>query len=198
MKLVYGVGINDCPRGTTKKDKIYKVWSGMLKRCYSEDYHKQRPTYIDCKVCDEWLTFSKFSEWVKTQDWEGKQLDKDIITPGNKVYSPDNCMFVTQAINSLLTVSKSNKGDLPVGVFFLNHKILPKPYQATIRHNNFIERLGYYATPEEAHRAWIKRKREIIAEVISRQDDQRLITGLLLRLDMLDTAYENNLEITRL
>lgn len=197
MKLVYGVGFNDAGYAI-KGCKIYASWRNMLKRCYSEDYHKQRPTYKDCKVCDQWLIFSNFRDWMLSQDWQGKQLDKDIITPGNKIYSPNDCMFVTQAINSLLTVSKSNKGDLPVGVFFLDHKILPNPFIATIRYNNVVQRLGYYAKPEEAHRAWIKRKREIIAEVITKQDDQRLIDGLLLRLDMLDKAYENNQEITHL
>lgn len=90
MKLVYGVGINDCPKGETKGNKIYKTWAGMLKRCYSDAYHIERPTYKDCKVCGEWLTYSNFAEWAKTQDYEGKQLDKDIITPGNKIYCPEN------------------------------------------------------------------------------------------------------------
>lgn len=65
-------------------------------------------------------------------------------------------------------------------------------------YDNAVQILGYYSTPLEAHRAWIKRKREIIAEVITKQDDQRLIDGLLLRLDMLDQSLENNQEITNL
>lgn len=197
MKLVYGVGINDA-NYVVRHCPFYKRWKMLLMRCYSEREQEKKPYYKGCKVCEEWLTFTNFRAWMLSQDWEGKELDKDIITPGNKLYSPENCIFVTQAINSLLTVAKSNKGDLPVGVSFLNHKILPNPFQATIRYNNVVERLGYYATPKEAHRAWVKRKREIIAEVITKQDNQRLINGLLLRLDMLDTAYENNLEITRL
>lgn len=197
MKLVYGVGINDADY-VVRHCPFYKRWKMLLMRCYSEREQEKKPYYKGCKVCEEWLTFSNFRAWMLSQDWEGKELDKDIITPGNKLYSPENCIFVTQAINSLLTVAKSNKGDLPIGVSFLNHKVLPNPFQATIRYNNVVERLGYYATPEEAHRAWVKRKREIIAEVITKQDDQRLINGLLLRLDMLDTAYENNLEITHL
>lgn len=197
MKLVYGVGINDADY-VVRHCPFYKRWKMLLMRCYSEREQEKKPYYKGCKVCEEWLTFSNFRAWMETQDWKGKQLDKDIITPGNKIYSPDNCMFVTQAINSLLTVSKSNKGDHPIGVCLPNRADMVNRYFSTIRYNNIVQRLGYYATPEEAHRAWIKRKREIIAEVITEQDDQRLIDGLLLRLDMLDKAYENNQEITNL
>lgn len=197
MKLVYGVGFNDAGY-VVRHCPFYKRWVLLLMRCYSEKEQIKKPYYIGCKVCDEWLTFSNFRDWMETQDWQGKELDKDIIAPGNKIYCPENCIFVTQAINSLLTVAKSNKGDLPVGVSFLTHKVLPRPYLATVRYNNVVERLGYYPSPLEAHRAWIKRKREIIAEVITKQDDQRLIDGLLLRLNMLDNAIENNHEIISL
>jgi len=194
MKLVYGVGFNDAEY-IVRDCPFYKRWKLLLMRCYSEKEQLKKPYYVGCKVCDEWLTFNAFRAWMETQDWEGKELDKDIITPGNKLYCAEKCLFVDQALNSLLTVSKLNKGDHPIGVSFLSHKILPRPYIATIRYNNALERLGYYSNPQDAHRAWMKRKREIIAEVITKQNDQRLINGLLLRLDMLDNAYENNEEI---
>lgn len=107
-------------------------------------------------------------------------------------------MFVTQAINSLLTVSKSTKGDQPIGVCLLKRDDIVNKYFSTIRYHNVVQRLGFYSNATDAHRAWVKRKREIIAEVITKQDDQRLIDGLLLRLDMLDHALENNHEIISL
>lgn len=194
MSKVYNVGINDSGY-TIKGCKFYAMWRNMLMRCYSPEYQEKRPTYKDCKVCEEWLTFSNFRAWVETQDWEEKQLDKDIITPGNKIYCPENCAFVSLAINSLLTVSKSNKGDQPLGVSFLNHKPLPRPYLATIRYNNVVERLGYYVDPLSAHLAWNRRKREIITEVINSETDSRIAAGLRLRVEMLDHAYENKSEI---
>ena len=195
MKKVFGVGINDSAK-PIKGCRFYATWRNMLQRCYSESYQDKRPSYKGCSVCDEWLTFSTFRAWMEQQDHQGKQLDKDIITPGNKLYCPDRCVFVTQEMNSLLTVTKSNKGDHPLGVSFLNHKPLPRPYLATIRYNNVVERVGYYADPLSAHLAWNRRKREIIIEIISNETDSRIAAGLALRVDALDLAYENKAEIT--
>jgi len=39
---------------------------------------------------------------MERQDWEGKHLDKDILIPGNKIYSPDRCIFVSSLINLLI------------------------------------------------------------------------------------------------
>src|SRR5690554_1544968 len=41
-----------------------------------------------------------FYSWYKEQDPpEGWQLDKDILYKGNKVYSPDTCVFVPRELN---------------------------------------------------------------------------------------------------
>ena len=97
-RLVCGVGVNDlrfikADRGMKNRCPFYPRWRGMLQRCYcSMEY---RPTYKECFVCEDWLIFSNFKEWMKTQDWKDKHLDKDILKPGNKVYSLDTCCFVT-------------------------------------------------------------------------------------------------------
>lgn len=195
MKKVYGVGINDSA-SPIKGCRFYATWRNMLQRCYSESYQDKRPSYKGCIVCNEWLTFSTFRAWMEQQDHQGKQLDKDIITPGNKLYCPDRCVFVTQEINSLLTVTKSNKGEQPLGVSFLGHKPLPRPYLATVRYGNNLERLGYYSDPLSAHLAWNRRKRDIIAAVAFSCTDHRIAAGLALRVDALDLAYENKAEIT--
>ena len=53
---------------------------------------------------------------MESQEWEGKQLDKDIVIPGNKVYSPDACIFVDKRINNLMT--SRNSRALPIGIHF--------------------------------------------------------------------------------
>jgi hypothetical protein len=85
-KKVSGKGINDMPIGFTK-NKIYLLWKGMLRRCYSSVHQRTHPSYIGASVCEEWLTLSNFVAWVESQDMEGKELDKDILCPGNKRYT---------------------------------------------------------------------------------------------------------------
>lgn len=123
-KLVYGVGINDADYMTnmitTEGKQItcpyYQKWIDILQRTHSEKYFIRYPTYRGCSVCDEWLLFSRFRSWMESQDWEGKCLDKDVIKPGNKIYSPDNCVFVSQHVNLILTTRKRFRGSLPIGV----------------------------------------------------------------------------------
>lgn len=112
--MVYGVGINDMPKGWTSKKNlwnylVYQKWFNMLRRCYDENYHKNRPTYKKCIVCKRWLVLSNFVEDICRIDGYNKklflnrklELDKDIKSNGtNKEYSLENCMFVTKSENS--------------------------------------------------------------------------------------------------
>ena len=114
---VEGVGINDADYSVVKsKCPYYAVWQAMVIRCYSTRSLKIFPTYQGCSVTDSWLVFSVFKSWMMQQDWYGKVLDKDIIKPGNKVYGPDACLFVSQAINSLLNRQPKQGGKYPKGV----------------------------------------------------------------------------------
>ena len=102
-----------------KNTKVYVVWHDMLRRCYSEKYHEKYPTYKDCKVCEEWQNFQNFAKWHEENyyeiDGERMELDKDILAKHNKIYSPETCMFVPQAINSLFVKCDSNRGDSVIG-----------------------------------------------------------------------------------
>ena len=71
------------------------------------EYLERRPAYKDVVVRQEWLTFSNFKRWMEKQDWEGKQLDKDIIVLGNKVYSPETCAFVLGVTNGFITAREA-------------------------------------------------------------------------------------------
>lgn len=124
--LVYGVGINDVDYIIRiKKNKkliwscpFYIKWKTMLERCYSLKYQKKNPTYIGCSVCPEWRYFSAFRLWMENQKWQGLQLDKDLLVKGNKVYSPNTCCFLPQAINSLFGSGKKKKNlQLPSNVY---------------------------------------------------------------------------------
>jgi hypothetical protein len=114
---------------------------------------------------------------MEQQDWRDKCLDKDIIVPGSKLYSPETCAFVLQATNLFVTARDACRGDCPIGVSLF------KPtgkYQARCG-NPFSEEqehLGYFSTPGDAHEAWRKRKHELAQLVAARESDMRVVEAL--------------------
>lgn len=188
-KLVYGKGVNDSDTpvyrvigGKGVVCKIYSTWSGMIGRCYSARLQEINPTYIGCTVADEWHSFNCFRGWVLTQDWEGKQLDKDILEEGNKVYSADTCAFVTGRTNMFVTDSKASRGDLPIGVSLANKNLtLPNPYLAGVMVKGKKKHLGLYATPEEAHQSYRVAKYGLAIQLASEQSDPRVAAALIER-----------------
>jgi len=182
-KLVYGVGVNDADykveivkNGRRMQCPYYLRWMNMLRRCYYSKYHEKYPTYKGCSVCKEWLTFSVFEAWMLKQDWKGMALDKDILNQGNKIYAPEYCRFISQALNSLLTASGAARGDLPLGVTW--HKHLKK-YRARINIDGNEKHLGYFNTIEEAKAVYDKAKYAEINRHAMMQTDPEIRNGLL-------------------
>ena len=134
-RLVSGIGINDADYATNKTERIngkYKVvwrcpfyvrWKNMLSRCYDSSYHKNGETYIGCIVDEPWKTFSVFKRWMKTQDWEGKDLDKDLLFPTNTIYSPTTCVFISRQINVFIATDRKSIGGHPTGVNYNTKQI---------------------------------------------------------------------------
>ena len=181
-KLVYGFGVNDAIYSVHstlnkyhQKCPYYKKWESMLYRCYSKAYQKTRPTYAGCTVCKEWSSFTKFKEWMKNQNWEGNDLDKDLMVSGNKIYSPDTCIFVSPKLNLLMLASGAARGNLPIGVNF-NKKT--GRIQSRIKKDGKEKWLGVFSTAMDAHKAWQKEKILIITEAAKKETDVRLIFAL--------------------
>ena len=171
---ICGIGINDadyivCPRinGKMLTCPFYRSWVSMIKRCYCEKHHANFPTYKDCLVTKQWLIFSNFKRWMTSQDWEGKQLDKDILIIGNKIYSPENCLFVSGQINTLLIDSAASRGKHPQGVSF--HKRLRK-YQSYCMVNGKQNHIGLFATSKEAELSYLKFKSLLITKTANCQE----------------------------
>ena len=172
-RLVCGVGINDADymvqpyvNGKQVLCPYYSLWLSMIKRCYSEKCLESRPTYIGCSVIKEWLTFSLFKSWVITQDWQGKQLDKDILVAGNKIYSPKTCVFVSGEINRLLNRCEKIRGRLPQGVSFDERK---KRYYSQCNVKGVVTHIGRFKTPAEAEIAYLKFKSSLIDSIAATQ-----------------------------
>lgn len=184
IKLVYGVGINDADYSVNTrfgKNRImcpfYSRWANMLERCYSKVYQAKQPSYIDCTVCAEWLTFSKFKEWMEGQDWNGKQLDKDLLIDQNKHYSPSTCVFVDSSVNQFLKDRAACRGEFKIGVYYSKsrHCFISSCRNPITKKREF---LGHFDTEEDAHLAWKKRKHELACKLADLQSDQRVIKAL--------------------
>ena len=168
--------------------KYYAAWKSMLKRCYSKKSLESHPTYIGTSVCDEWVYASAFKKWVEQQDWQGKSLDKDIVVPGSKLYSPDTCAFVLATTNTFVTARDASRGEYPVGVY-----LFKKTGKYRAQCNNPLsekkESLGLFSTPEEAHEAWRKCKHELAQLVAATESDIRVVEALKKRYS-LDEWYK--------
>ena len=166
-KTVLGVGLLGVGNYNSKSHKkIYKKWTHMLERCYNPYKINEFPTYKDCYVCDEWLNFQNFAKWYEENYYEVKGevmcLDKDILIKGNKIYSPETCIFVPERINTLFTRSDKSRGKYPIGITFnKNNTVNPlevslsnkgkhtridcfpinRPFQAFTCYKNFKEKL---------------------------------------------------------
>lgn len=151
--------------------KVARIWSHMLERCYSNNLHKKYPTYKDCEVCDEWLNFQNFAEWCEKNyyeiEGERMDLDKDILSKNNKIYSPDTCIFVPSKINSVFAKKNwKTRGDLPTGVSICKNK--KQKYHSQCRIGSCTKHLGYYDTPEEAFMAYKTFKENYIKQIADR------------------------------
>ena len=84
------------------------------------------------------------------------ELDKDILFKGNKIYSPNTCVFVNKTINCLFTKSNKIRGDLPIGVKLgKNNKYVSQySYYDFIKKKKIKKGLGYYNTIEEAFNSY--------------------------------------------
>jgi hypothetical protein len=196
MKLVQGVGINDAGYRTKIREELpkvngnrkqriifecpfYKRWTSMFTRCYNKNYHKKYPSYMDCVVCIEWQTFSNFRRWMVEQNWEGNDLDKDLLVEGNKIYGPEFCVFIPNSLNKFMTDSAKTRGEYPLGVTVDKDGYIISSCMDPF--NKGRGYLGTFSTTEEAHLAWKKRKHELSCKLAEQQTDPRVAEALRTR-----------------
>lgn len=188
MTLIFGVGINDAGYTVLSKKKgvkisyckFYQTWINMLQRCYSEKRHIRNPSYIGCHMAKDWHRFSVFKEWMESQDWQGKHLDKDILFPGNKLYSAETCVFISGRLNKFLCDAGAIRGQWPIGVCWAKReeKFLARCCDPSDGRHLF---LGYFDCPTRAHEAWRRAKHGYALAYAEQQSDQRIADALRIR-----------------
>ena len=190
LPSVCGVGI----LGTKYPSKVngrnikeYVLWKSMLIRCYSDNFKKERPTYIGCEVSDKFKSYEYFYEWCHSQigfdnDGNGNpfQLDKDLLVKGNKVYSENVCVFIPSEINLLLINNTASRGEHLIGVSWSKTN---KAFKARVRKNKGkSECLGLFTTEIEAFNAYKIAKESFIKEQANKwksQIDDRAYNALM-------------------
>lgn len=94
---------------------IYKVWEGIISRCYNQkDLHYSNYGAIGVRVSDRWLSFRNFEHDVQLKtNYERKilephmfHLDKDFlqrhIPINQRVYSNETCIWISMYENALI------------------------------------------------------------------------------------------------
>lgn len=170
---VFGVGIvpeQYRGQGTLSSMKSYKVWTNMLKRCYSQNDRDTYHTYNNCMVSARFLRFDNFDAWCSQQigfGSKGFELDKDLLSGANKIYSEDTCCFLPKEINSCLRGFKSKS--IKTGV---QYHTRDKIYQT----KGFVEgeyvHLGSFKTEDEAFLVYKSFKEEYIRSLANKWKDQ--------------------------
>lgn len=100
-----GIGYSGMAVGTEGYyEKSYTKWKDMMQRCHDKEVHKKyKPEYADKCVCEEWQNYANFKRWYDEHHVFGNRidLDKDILKPGNKEYSPETCVLIEHYINTI-------------------------------------------------------------------------------------------------
>ena len=188
-KTVLGVGVNDATFITSFTDSegnkyihpAYSDWNNMMKRCYSNFFQSNYPTYHGCKVNEDWFSFMSFYRFWQEYHVEGYQLDKDILWINNKEYSSKKCVYVPNHINSFFGEKTKDNG-LPVGVHVFKRD---NNYRACIRKNGKSYHVGYFAHPDDANRAWSVEKKSHLYSIKPELDeiDHRLYECMMIKID---------------
>ena len=152
--------------------QLNTIYRNMYNRCYNERVHELQPNYIGCTICEEWLSLpdhntsqagrQAFYDWVNDGNFyeiEGEptvQLDHDILVKGNRIYSPDTCVFVPASVNAMFGGFHGRDTEFPVGVE-------PTPngkFRTSLRSIRDV-----FDTPEEAWRVYAEHQKAKVVAV---------------------------------
>lgn len=160
-RLVYGIGVNDFDgevRTNGKTIKSYKCWSGILERCYSEKTRKKNLAYKGCAVSEEWLHFSNFKNWYDEnfrhdlhEQGIKVEIDKDLLSKNNKIYSAETCVFIPRKVNLFLANKCSNNTSGNTGVSWMKPN---KKWRVCIQSNGKNKYMGLFVSFEQAKKAY--------------------------------------------
>lgn len=185
-KLVYGVGIYEKGQyaGSVagRMTREYHLWKNMLERCYSPRFQEKNRTYVGCSVSEGFKNFQYFAEWCNKQVGFGNmgwQLDKDLLSWGNKEYNESSCAFIPRDLNLLLISSGAARGLYPIGVHWCKRD---GKFNARLSMNGKAKNLGNFDNPKEAFSVYKAVKEAHVKEVAEKYKyliDSRVYDALM-------------------
>lgn len=182
MKTIYGVGINDADyvisptvNGKRVRCMFYQTWANMLKRCYCEKSRLNDPYYEGCSVDERWHRFMTFRKWMSNQNWEGNQLDKDILVQGNRIYSPETCIFISPVVNTFIARKNVKTQGVLKGVRWNKRD---KRFIASCSNGINDVHLGSFLKIEDAQQAYVEFKKSVVLDLIAKQTNPTIAIGL--------------------
>ena len=143
--------------------EAYRHWHNMH---YRVEHGKN---YINVNICDDWYVFSNFYKWFEPNYEIGWQLDKDLLS--GTIYSPGTCLFVPNEVNQLFTTFSTS---LMKGV--VNNT---RGYQAQIKINGVMIKLGTYPTVQEAHNQYVLARKQRCLELSYKYSNYTVLSSVL-------------------
>lgn len=158
-KTFHGIGYLGCNDAHADGGRyIYDKWANMMQRCYDKNVHKYKPYYAPCTVDPEWHNFSNYRQWhLENAMGDYKvDLDKDILIPGNTVYSSETCTLVPHFTNTIFEERGSETS-------VVQNNDTGK-YDASMSIMGKRKDIGSYNTEEEAKQAYVDYKQDYIVK----------------------------------
>jgi len=131
-----------------RKSKLYPVWQAMKQRCSNpkdKNFHHYGGRGIS--VCDEWSDYEVFYDWALSSGYKNKlTLER---TDNDKGYSPSNCEWATQQVQTInQRMSKTNTS----GYIGVHPQAKDNIFIAAVRYNGKRHYIGCYKDKVEAAR----------------------------------------------
>jgi len=137
-------------QGRRYNTKSFNTYLGILSRC-TKSFQEGSPHYAG--VTTSFTSFDQFADWSSTQissDIPDYDIDKDLLKVGNKVYSPEDCVYLPAYINRSISTRQESRDSLPRGVS-RRVQFEKEVYVAAIRIGKKLKYLGTFNNPEDAH-----------------------------------------------
>lgn len=131
--------------GGMSNHPLHTVWSGMMDRCYNKNCTEFKNYGArGITVCQEWRAdFMVFYRWAINKYKKGLQIDREDNDLG---YSPDNCRFVTQSVNTANT--RNRRSSLGVRGVYRNSG--SNKFYATVAYENKSFYIGNFSSISDA------------------------------------------------